>query len=54
MDMWKNQLIITQRDGRNIDEYDVYNKVNFILYLHSTAVLKHFFILALKSKFDKL
>jgi hypothetical protein len=43
MDMWKNNLLITQRDGRNIDEYDVYNKVIFISYLHNTAILKHFF-----------
>ncbi|GFG31356.1 hypothetical protein Cfor_10537, partial [Coptotermes formosanus] len=24
---WKNQLIVTQRDGRDIDEYNVYNKI---------------------------
>jgi hypothetical protein len=47
--MWKNQLIVTQRDGRNIDEYDVYNKVSFILYLHNTAVLKHVLFLCIAS-----
>lgn len=42
MDMWKNRLIVTQRDGRDIDEYNVYNKVIFISYLYNTAVVKHF------------
>jgi hypothetical protein len=27
VDNWKNQLVVTQRDGRDIDEYNVYNKV---------------------------
>lgn len=27
MDTWKNRLIITQRDGRDIGEYSVYNKI---------------------------
>lgn len=26
-DKWKNQLVVTQRDGRDIDEYNVYNKI---------------------------
>lgn len=30
-DKWKKQLVVTQRDGRKIDEYNVYNKVMFIL-----------------------
>ena len=30
-DKWKHQLVVTQRDGRDIDEYNVYNKVNFVL-----------------------
>lgn len=31
IDKWKHQLVVTQRDGRDIDEYNVYNKVTFIL-----------------------
>ncbi|KDR18203.1 5-methylcytosine rRNA methyltransferase NSUN4 isoform X2 [Zootermopsis nevadensis] len=27
MDKWKNRLIVTQRDGRDIDEYNIYNKI---------------------------
>jgi hypothetical protein len=30
-DKWKHQLVVTQRDGRDIDEYNVYNKVTFIM-----------------------
>lgn len=30
-DKWKHQLAVTQRDGRDIDEYNVYNKVTVIL-----------------------
>lgn len=47
MDMWKNQLVITQRDGRDIDEYNVYNKVILISYLLNTVIVKHCFILVL-------
>jgi hypothetical protein len=36
---WKNQLIVTQRDGRDIDEYNVYNKVTFILTFDSLTAM---------------
>jgi len=40
IDKWKHQLVVTQRDGRDIDEYNVYNKVTFILTFEMFWVMK--------------
>lgn len=47
MDKWKNRLIVTLRDGRDIDEHNVYNKVTLISYVYNSTVVKHFLILAI-------
>jgi hypothetical protein len=46
IDKWKNHLIVSQKDGRNIDDYDVYNKVTLISYLCDSAIVKTFLNLA--------
>jgi hypothetical protein len=51
MDKWKDRLIVTQKDGRYIDEYNVYNKVSVISRVCNFTVMKHFWILAVQSTF---